>query len=270
MKSGEVSTLMRSSLWPPPRIPKHHNRTAGPCTFPPSVCEGACDWGCRLWSRPLWEVIWPETLASPGARRDVMQADTSWRPPHPPTPPHTPTPLTARALVESSSLPHSLQLPKYHLTVFWQRVDQRGRWRNNGLQALCQSSNPPPPPSCAISYIRYFLAAWKKDLEISTLGELLNCSWKIWGLSEVFGALTELRAKFGRFFVVKKKGKRSIQFNVLALSIYTVYVHICCIKISCTLARLHFIYSFPLQRGDTKESSTVWGCAILHWCVFLW
>lgn len=50
----------------------------------PLLCvrvQSACDWGCCLSSCPLWELIWPETLASLGVQCDVMQADTtSWRP----------------------------------------------------------------------------------------------------------------------------------------------------------------------------------------------
>lgn len=95
-------------------------------------------------------------------------------------------PLTARALVESGSLPHSLQLPKYHLTVFWQRVDQRGRWRNNGLRALYQHPAPPiHPPSCAIAYICYFLT-------------LISCSMKGGFGNFNFGWTTKLFLKILR------------------------------------------------------------------------
>lgn len=88
----------------------------------PSLClsvQTASDWGCCFSSCLLYKLIWPETFALLEAKRDVMLADTSWRP--------SPL-LTPGVLVESGALPHSLQLPKYHLTVFWQREEQHEIW----------------------------------------------------------------------------------------------------------------------------------------------
>lgn len=56
---------------------KHH------ALYGPLLClrvQTTSDWGCCLSSCPLYKLIWPETFALLGAQRDVMLADTSWRP----------------------------------------------------------------------------------------------------------------------------------------------------------------------------------------------
>lgn len=98
------SVVKTSRMYGPPLCPSLHT---------------ASDWGCCFPSRLLYKLIWPETFALLGAKHDVMSADTSWRP--------FPL-LTPGALVESGSLPHSLQLPKYHLAAFWQREEQHEVW----------------------------------------------------------------------------------------------------------------------------------------------
>lgn len=68
--------------------------------------------------------------------------------------------LTVGALVDSGSLPHSLQLPRYHLTVFWQRAEPRGMWkrRNNCLQAMCWESSP-TACYCSLIFLIFFYGA---------------------------------------------------------------------------------------------------------------
>lgn len=102
--------------------------------------------------------------------------------------PRHPLLLTVGALVKPGSLPHSLQLPRYHLALFWQRVEERGMWkrRNNHLQAVCWN-NSPIAWYCSHFFSLYIVAkilcsskisCGIKDVkvsEISTLGELL-CS----------------------------------------------------------------------------------------------
>lgn len=96
----------------PTHSDKHEN------IMKPPLClsvQTTSDWGCCFLSCLLYKLIWPETFALLGAKRDVMSADTSWRPSRL---------LTPGALVESGAPPHSLQLPKYHLTIFWQEEEQ--------------------------------------------------------------------------------------------------------------------------------------------------
>lgn len=54
-----------------------------PTWIRPPLClsvQTASDWGCCFSSCLLYKLIWPETFALLGAERDVMLADTSWRP----------------------------------------------------------------------------------------------------------------------------------------------------------------------------------------------
>lgn len=51
-----------------------------------SIVQTASDWGCCFSSCLLCKLIWPQTFALLGAKRDVMLADTSWRLPSPPLP----------------------------------------------------------------------------------------------------------------------------------------------------------------------------------------
>lgn len=135
--------------------------------------------------------------------------------------------LTVDALVDSGSPPHSLQLPKYHLTVFWQRGEQRGMWkrRNDCLQAVRWESSP-LAWSCSRIYLYYYyfsrallhknLCSSKmsrsikevKVLEIWTLGELIS-SWKCWG----FWAAGALSLEQNLGFSTLKRQKD--QFNLI-------------------------------------------------------
>lgn len=102
----------------------------------PSV-QAASDWGCCFSSCLLYKLIWSETFALLGAKRDEMLADTSWR--------SSPL-LTAGALVEPGALPHSLESAKYHLTVFFFFIltERRRAWdvkRRNTV--VCRQASYP-------------------------------------------------------------------------------------------------------------------------------
>lgn len=189
------------------RIRERCDWTARWCIFFILLCgrvRSACDRGCCLSSRPLWDVIWPETLAWLGVQHDVMQADTLDVPPSP-----------ADALVDSGPPPHSLQLSRYHLGFL------------TGGSVGCESTTAIICRLCAgkasvVCYCTRFcffvfsflyiiasslgsskISCGIKDVkvwEISTLGELFICSWIMRGF-QAAGAPTELRAKIGIFNV---------------------------------------------------------------------
>lgn len=198
---------MKSSTWNLPTNPRTLRLDDWMVHFFVLLCgrvHSACDRGCCLSSRPLWDVIWPETSAWPGVQHDVMQADMLDVPP----------PLLT---LWWTLVIHLIACSYPDITsVFWR-----------GGSVGCESTAAIICRLCAgkasvVCYCtRFFFVFFSflyiiastlgsskisrgiKDVkvwEISTLGELFICSWIMRGFRAA-GALTELRAKIEIFNV---------------------------------------------------------------------